>query len=175
MCFKIHKKFPFEQIATEPIIVFKTVMPPRYLRDPWIAHFEEQEKVWYSPVMEFRFREGAMFRSEIWGDQYFQKYCDPGTISYGFHSYASSVTAFLSRDLEHDLVIAEFVIPVGAKYYYNPSTNEYISEAIICIGYYPLWKSIVDSLLHPFTSFYKLLKHFQTWKKIQRTPSLTRL
>jgi hypothetical protein len=160
MCFIIHEKHQFIQVATEPITVFKTVYPPvqMYPTTPWLAHYLEGERCWYSEVSKFCYRESNTYTDTDWGkDDIFFEREKPRKIRFGFHSYESSVAAFRARTWpDGTTVVVEFEIPIGAEYYYNPDTGEYVSEKITCIKYYPLLRSLVDGILYPFLQLTKL-------------------
>lgn len=154
MSFTIHKNRQFIQIAKTPIQVFKTVIPPTYIHEAWVAHWEEG--CWYSSTIQFGYQEGREYEEIMWG-----KNEDEKNIRYfGFSSYDSSVVAFRSREWpDHNLIVVEFEIPVGAEYMHNPETHTYISNRIKCIGYYPLYRSILDSFAYPFIKLFNLFNH----------------
>jgi hypothetical protein len=150
MSFTIHPQHSERKIAEKPLPCFKPLLHPKYEKEPWMALLEKDGRMWCSPESGHRYQEGKTERIEYW-EKELELLIHDGEILFGFHSYENSVKAFASRGWEdHDLVVVQFEIPVGATYYYNPSDGMYISNAIKCIGYYPLYKGLMDSLFYPF-------------------------
>lgn len=104
MCFVIKKgRHAKEQTAKEDIIVYKIIKPDNR------SLFRDFQ---YSPNTLYRLRKKL-------------KKSSYGAISQGFHSYS---VKSLASSLYKKRV--KFVIPKGAKYYYNPVDNECVSSSI---------------------------------------------
>lgn len=54
---------------------------------------------------------------------------DKTSINEGYHSYFNLPRALMNKYETN--VIVKCVIPVGAKYYYNPACEEYVSSSLI--------------------------------------------
>lgn len=82
------------------------------------------KKILLSPVKEFPYERGETYYEDSmarnhWGDQ----------IDIGLHSYSTLKRAKLHA-APFPEVIVKCEIPKGAKYYYNPRYQEYVSDTI---------------------------------------------
>lgn len=108
MCFIIHTTQPYsdEQTANADIVVYKVIQSCNRS-----LHLDFQ----YAPNLSYRLRKKLkVVRSD--------------SIDKGFHSYSSFAKA--KRRVFHHWKAVKFIIPKGAKYYYNPDHDEYVSSSI---------------------------------------------
>lgn len=108
MCFIIHEKHKEPKIATKDIVCYKSgsKIAKGNFESFWQDHVYRQG----SPKRTVKLV--VSHRNEI---------------QRGYHSFVKKPVTKLS--------IAKFIIPKGAKYYYNPTENEYVSNKIIFKGW----------------------------------------
>lgn len=149
VCFIVHARHKEVKTAERPIQCFKLVIPHKYSNHgSRILDEREDNHVYYALWQGFRYVEGHTYDAIGWEEKTWGG--DPGTITFGFHSYSSSVIAHHEHyGQSYDTVVVEYEIPVGARYYYNPNTREYVSNKIKCVRWYPIYLSLWDSLSWP--------------------------
>lgn len=151
MCFQLHKSQLEPKTATKAITCYKLLVVPNnyHCAHPLLLEQAREKKAFFSFVRDFEYVTGKSYSESLWGQEE-PIYRQAKLRLYGFHSYGSLAMILHHRQGDwYDEVIVEFEIPVGSQYYYNPTTDEYISQEIRCIGHYPLWKAMFSVLLHP--------------------------
>lgn len=113
MCFTIHVDHPKSKVATTPIKCYKVVTKPITHGGPYSA---EMQYFFYTP--------GKLYKTP-----FTKGIIDKRNIYRGFHSFTSRYAANEWRGSGNE-VIKEFVIPKGARYYYNPVSKQYVSNRI---------------------------------------------
>lgn len=130
MCFVVHKDYEEERIAKEDIMVIKALSYSN--RGPY-----------YGSVP---YKQGIV-RQNVKLDVHWNE------IEEGYHSYSEHVTLTRTRTHLTKFVVDKlknrpairpylanadkiclFIIPEGARYYYNPDRKEYVSSTIVYIG-----------------------------------------
>lgn len=115
MCFFTHYDHKKVKIAEKPIRCWKRF-------DKW----KEKNKWTYcSPYRGTEYQKNTLYYAKLSRVEYFGL-SNIGRINKGIHSYSTRTEARECK--ERDEVIIECTIPVGAKYYYNPTDREYVSD-----------------------------------------------
>lgn len=142
-----HKKHMEERINNgKPIQCFKVVIPEDQMSPLWYAN-RSTMPAYYSLHEKYRYEENQIYWEPRWLEDL--GVYDP-YIMFGFRTYRYSTTAFQLKFDDERCIVVEFAIPTGARFFYNPVTKEYISNQLECVGYYPIYKSLWDSLTYPF-------------------------
>lgn len=114
MCFFIHNVHKKVKIAEKPIRCWKRF-------DKW----KEKNKWTYcSPYKGTEYQKNTLYYAKL--DRVKRVEVITARISKGIHSYSTRTEA--RKYKEWDEVIIECTIPVGAKYYYNPEDEQYVSD-----------------------------------------------
>jgi hypothetical protein len=125
MCFKINKNYPKALTAEHDIECYKV------MKIPYVSYFESLRyklNTLYNETIQIVYQNDE----DIDGDT-------KGYIEDGFHSYAHRFNAneFIENFVQNKKIFVDIVvciIPKGAKYYYNPIDEEYVSNQIIIKG-----------------------------------------
>jgi len=121
MCFLIHPKHNKPKIAKRKIRVYKllTYLPKNKLRSPVLGHIYEeglQSTVELKPLKSY--------------------YHECKIINQGYHSYKTNKkimvkVVYYQKNEVINKILYTCYIPKGGIYYYNPETQEYVSNQII--------------------------------------------
>lgn len=130
MCFNISKKYPKALTAEHEIICYK-VMTKKYVS----IHQDFKYELDNLYKTNFAINPYGLLTSGIDNGVGYLQFGP--VINDGFHSFESRNKAYRNRMTHGYPSILETVtciIPKGAKYYYNPDTEEYVSNQIIIKG-----------------------------------------
>lgn len=116
MCFHIHKDHRRVKTAKRDLTVWKRL------------HFTGSGTL-LSPIIKFRYEKGKLYRT----DQSLVVYpsTNPQYIDEGFHAYSSYAKCESNIYLEFGESVFVCTIPKGAKYYWNPLTEEIVADRLI--------------------------------------------
>lgn len=118
MCFIIHKKHSTVKIAAEDITCYKIFKFSPLYKGKYLTPFQLQ-LVAAKSLMISDIEKGALDSSD--------------ELTYGIHSLTSLDAAVLFKEnyfSKTETVFVECTIPKGSEYYYNPDTNQYISNQL---------------------------------------------
>ena len=120
MCFYIHKKYPNALISNKDIYCYKQLLKA------WDGY--------YAPVMDYKYWDVNNIDKTA---EITAKFTIEGSvITTGIHAYS------ILKHSIYKVFIAK--IPAGTKYYYNPKTQEYVSEKLIVFKSY--WNGLIHKL-----------------------------
>jgi hypothetical protein len=118
MCFYIHPDQPNPKVATRSIRVWK-----RFRRDLT------------SPYQLFQYEHGKEYRSEMMAFPKFDgiRYLiNRKVIEQGLHSYSSRIKAeYKGSFSRYEETIIECTVPKGSTYYWNPRSQEIVSDRLV--------------------------------------------
>ncbi len=118
MCFIIDSNHPKVKIAKKDIVCYKL--------------FYNHKKHFESPYRNFKFQKGeCYYESKALKITYEAYYSH--TIEIGIHSYTNLKKSINVSEswIFSNIIIVKCIIPEGAKYYYNSTWKEYVSDYII--------------------------------------------
>lgn len=147
------EKYTEEQTALKSIQCFKVVVPAAQSGYPWYDQVGSTKPVYYTLHEKFRLVEGRTYSEERWREGEAEM---EGEQIFGFRSFDSSVTAHKLKWDDHYNVVIEMEIPKGSLYFHDKQRGIYLSNQIKCVGYYPMYMSLWDSLTYPFTKLLSL-------------------
>lgn len=148
------KKYTEEETAQKPIQCFKVVIPAAQAVYPWYDEYEaKHHPTFYTLHERYRLIAGAWYHEPRWrqGEAEME-----GEQIFGFRSYDSSVPAHKLKFDSLDTVVIKCEIPKGSLYFHDKDQGIYLSNQIKCIGYYPIYMSLWDSITYPFTRLLSL-------------------
>lgn len=134
--------------ANKAITVFKSVYPEESM--PFYRRIGAE---FYSKTELYGFSTNELVTDHRWGQGIEEM---RPFVLFGYRSFDNPVHALhFQQENDYNVVLCKFQIPKGARYYHNKETHEYISESIICVGKYPLYRSLLDGVLFLFQLNFK--------------------
>jgi len=115
MCFTVHEKHRKVKIAKQGITCWKV------FTDRWQKNIVPYDQGFKSEYLDFKYNFYKLYTGKL-------DLPDGREINEGFHSYSTIDKALSVKSRNQSYV--ECFIPIGAKYYYNPRTREYVSDSI---------------------------------------------
>lgn len=121
MCFEIHPDHSEVKVATEDIVCYKFFTPHTLGVD------------YVTPFQRVRVPKKSLMESEL-GQTDFDFRLDRSWVSLGIHSLTTldEALAYRARVLSHSFITiyVKCVVPKGSTYYFNPDTNQYVSNKL---------------------------------------------
>ncbi len=129
MCFTIHEEHLEVKIATEDITCYKIFLDNARTMPTKREHITRERFEYRTPFQQCLVKKEALMVAEI-KPSYFDRAHE---LSYGIHSLTSlkAATSYRAKyEITNRAVFAKCTIPKGSEYYYNPDTNQYISNQL---------------------------------------------
>jgi len=118
MCFEIHADHSEVKVATEDIVCYKFFTPHTLGVD------------YFTPFQRVRVPKKSLMESELGQTDLDHSW----ELSLGIHSLTTldEALAYRTRVLSHSCkaIYVKCVVPKGSTYYFNPDTNQYVSNKL---------------------------------------------
>lgn len=122
MCFFIHSKHPGEKITKQDITCYKTFDSDARSQNQYGKYVRSMHR-------SFNYKIGVLYELDGYMNVIYNWFWNRKVIDVGLHSHTNLNSAKI--DALNDGLIYECIIPKGSRYYYNPQTEEYVSDQII--------------------------------------------